>query len=260
MHVQVDFVPERDAQGTIVSVLVITRDVTTSRELEERKDAFISMASHELKTPITALKGWTQLLQRRLEKHEVREFVVILEKMETQINRLTRLISELLDVSKIQAGRLGYAEEPVELDALVKEVVELLQSSNPRHTISLSGTIQAIVIGDRDRLEQVLINLITNAIKYSPHAEKVDVSLAAAGESVIVQVRDYGVGIPNDQLDKIFDRFYRVYDEKNTIFPGLGMGLYISSEIIKRHAGTITVESEEGRGSTFTVSLPIKRE
>ena len=132
----------------------------------------------------------------------------------------------------------------------------MLQTISPQQVIGLSGASQATVIGDKDRLGQVFINLMTNAIKYSPHADRVDVVLAKAGESAIVQVRDYGIGIPITHLEHIFERFYRVHDGKDTTFPGLGMGLYICIEIVRRHQGKITVESQEGGGSTFTVFLP----
>jgi len=255
-HFQTSWVPERDAQGTITSVLSITRDVTVSKEQEERKDAFIGMASHELRTPLTVLVGWTELLKQQIEQQGMKVPVVILEKMEVQLDLLTRLVNDLLDVSKILAGRVDYAEEPIVLDELVKEMVETLQTISPQQVIGLSGASQATVIGDRDRLGQVFINLITNAIKYSPRADRVDVVLAKVDESAIIQIRDYGIGIPITHLEHIFERFYRVHDGKGTTFPGLGMGLYICVEIVKRHRGKITVESQEGRGSTFTVFLP----
>jgi len=255
-HYLSNLVPEQNTQGEIASVLVITRDVTVSKELELRKDNFISMASHELKTPITTLKGMTQLLKKRMIKQGIQEPIELLARMEVQIDRLTRLINELLDVSKIQAGQLDYREEPVDIDALVKETIETLQPAHPQHTLTLMGTSHATVRGDKDHLEQVLINLITNAIKYSPEADKVDISVAASSDAVQIDVRDYGAGIPKAAQEKIFDRFYRVQDEKNRGVLGLGMGLHIASEIVKRHKGKLTVASEEGKGSTFSVLLP----
>ena len=255
-HFQTSWVPERDAQGTIISALCIARDITVSKEQGELKDAFIGMASHELRTPLTVLVGWTDLLKLQLEQQGMRTPVVILEKMGVQLDIITRLVNDLLDVSKILAGRVDYAEEPVVLDNLVQEMVEMLQTINPQQVIHLSGASQAIVIGDKDHLGQVFINLMTNAIKYSPRANRIDVVLARAGESAIVQVRDYGIGIPIAELEHIFERFYRVHDGKGTTFPGLGMGLYICIEIVRQHRGKITVESQEGGGSTFTVALP----
>lgn len=255
-HYLSSLVPEANAQGEIVSALVITHDVTASKELEQRKDNFISMASHELRTPITILKGMAQILKRRLTKRGIMDLVVSLAKMEGQIDRLTRLVNELLDVSKIQADRLDYKEEPVDIDALVKETIEMLQPTALQHKLILTGTAHAMVKGDKERLEQVLTNLITNAIKFSPQAEKVDISVAASHDAVRIEIRDYGTGIAKAYQEKIFDRFFRIEDEKTKGVAGLGMGLYITSEIVKRHNGKITVESEEGKGSTFSISLP----
>jgi signal transduction histidine kinase len=166
----------------------------------------------------------------------------------------------LLDVSKIQAGRLEYVRETVDLEALLQEITEILQQTNPSHTIVVRGTVGTSLIGDPDRLGQVFINLLSNAIKYSPDAKTVEMDLSTSPEMVTVSVRDHGLGIPREQRDKIFDRFYRVTDSKQRAIPGLGMGLYIVAEIVKRHGGTITVDSAIGKGSTFTVTLPKKRD
>lgn len=250
--------PVKDSTGNIIGAAKIARDITERLELERRKDEFISIASHELKTPITTLKGFIQLLRRKFERRGLPEAVPTLTKMEAQVDRLTKLIDELLDVSKIQAGRVDYEEEPVDLAALLGETVELLQASSPTHTLHIRGTHQVWMMGDKDRLGQVLTNLITNAIKYSPQANKVDLSLVASHTTVTLRVRDYGVGIPKAEQKNIFDRFYRVRDQHEA-FSGLGLGLYITHEIVKRHGGEITVESEEGQGSTFIVSLPLKK-
>ena len=249
--------PVKDNTGKIIGAAKIARDITDRLELERRKDEFIGMASHELKTPITSLKGFTQLLRKKVEQQGIQETAPILTRMEAQVNRLTKLIDELLDVSKIQAGRVDYQEEPVDLAALLRETVELLQASSPTHALLLRGTHQAWMIGDKDHLSQALTNLITNAIKYSPQANKVDLALTVSHTTVTLRVRDYGVGIPKVYQKHIFDRFYRVPDRQQT-FSGLGLGLYITHDIVMRHGGGITVESEEGKGSTFIVSLPLK--
>jgi PAS domain S-box-containing protein len=250
--------PVRDSTGTIIGAAKIARDITERLELERRKDEFIAMASHELKTPITTLKGFLQLLRRKLERQGLPEAVPTLTRMEAQVDRLNKLIDELLDVSKIQAGRMDYDEEPVDLAALLRETVELLQASSPTHTLLIRGTHQAWMMGDKDRLSQMVTNLITNAIKYSPQANQVDLSLAASPTTVTLRVQDYGVGIPKAEQKNIFDRFYRVRD-RHQAFSGLGLGLSITHEIVKQHGGEITVESEEGKGSIFMVSLPLKK-
>ncbi len=246
-----------DGAGSPIRMLGATSDITEQKELEQRKDEFIGMASHELKTPITTLKGRAQLLKRRLEKQGITEAVESLSKMEEQINRLNRLVTDLLDVSKIQAGRLDYANEQIDVDAFLHDIVQTAQEATSTHTLVIHGASHTTITGDRDRLEQVFFNLITNAVKYSPRAEKVDISIATTQDMVTVSIRDDGVGIPLAHQSKIFDRFYRVQDVNDRTFPGLGMGLYISYEIVRRHGGTIIVTSEEGQGSTFTVSLPL---
>ncbi len=179
--------------------------------------------------------------------------------METQLNTITRLVEELLDVSKIQAGRLEYRQETVDLDALLREIADTMQQSHPSHSILVHGAVRASLLGDRDRLGQVITNLLENAIKYSPDAQTVEIDLNASPETVTIRVRDHGLGIPREQRDKIFERFYRAAGPRQRVIPGLGMGLYIVAEIIKHHGGTITVESAVGKGSTFTVTLPLTR-
>jgi signal transduction histidine kinase len=235
-------------------------DNSARKELEQRKDDFLSMASHELRNPLTALKLQTQLVRKRLERQSHHEAATALSRVEGPVRQLERLIAELLDVSKIQAGRLEYRQETVDLDALLREITGTMQQTSPSHTILMHGTVGTSLIGDPDRLGQVFINLISNAIKYSPDAETVEVDLSASPETVTVRVRDHGLGIPREQRDKIFDRFYRATGPKQKAIPGLGMGLYIVAEIVKRHGGTITVDSAVGKGSTFTVTLPRTRD
>jgi signal transduction histidine kinase len=143
---------------------------------------------------------------------------------------------------------------------LLQEITDTMQQSSPSHRIVVHGTVGTNLIGDPDRLGQVFINLLSNAMKYSPDAETVEMDLSTSEDAVTVSVRDHGLGIPREQRDKIFDRFYRVSGSKQKAIPGLGMGLYIVAEIVKRHEGTITVDSAAGKGSTFTVTLPKKRD
>ena len=178
--------------------------------------------------------------------------------MESQINTLTRLVEELLDVSKIQAGRLDYLQETVDLDALLRESIDTMQQTCPDHTFVVHSAAQTCLIGDRDRLGQAFTNLLTNAIKYSPGAGTIEIDLCSAPDRVTIQVRDHGIGIPREQCDKIFERFYRASGSTQRAIPGLGMGLYIVAEIIKRHEGTISVDSTIGSGSTFTITLPLR--
>lgn len=234
-------------------------DISARKELEQRKDTFISMASHELRNPLAALKLQTALLHRRLARQGIQEQVPAFARMEAQINKVTRLVAELLDVSKIQAGGLEYRQEAVDLDALLREVVETMRHTHPSHHILVQGHVGISLIGDRDRLGQVFTNLLSNAIKYSPHARTVEVELTSSSDVVTIRVIDHGQGIPREQLARIFDRFYRVADPRQRRISGLGMGLYIVAEIVKAHGGSITVDSEVEKGSTFTVTFPARK-
>ncbi len=245
--------------GDIVTIKFAT-DITERKEAERRKDDFLSMASHELRTPITSVKAYTQILQRTFEKEGKKEPTLYLARMDAQINKLTKLIVNLLDASRIQANQLSFTEEPFDFDVLVREIVENIQQSTPRHSIQVNGYIGRTVVGDRERLGQVLLNLITNAIKYSPPESCVLVHLSTTVDQLTVRVQDFGIGIPKHQQAKIFERFYRVYENNDTTYPGLGIGLYVAYEIVKRHNGTLSVESVEGEGSTFSFSLPFHGE
>jgi signal transduction histidine kinase len=181
----------------------------------------------------------------------------MLDKMESQLTRLTHLISDLLDMSKIKAGQLDVVKEPIDLDALVHDIVDTMQQISPTHTISFHGASHTQIVGDSDRLGQVFTNLISNAVKYSPQANHIDIAITVSQTTVTVSIRVYGIGIPKEHQQKIFDRFYRVSDVHDKTFPGLGMGLYISSEIVKQHGGRLWVESAESEGATFFISLPV---
>ena len=239
---------------TAVTSMILAAIMEERKELERRKDEFITMASHELRTPLTSLLGYTEVLQ--MKQYGDQEAQYILSRMGTQIKRLSGLIADLLDLSKIQAGKLAFAEELVDMDALVGEVVESLQPSSARHQICIEGGTQSEVYGDRERLEQVLANLLTNAIKYSPGAQKIIVHLTRTRQALTVSVQDFGIGIPRAHQGKVFERFYRVDGSQARAYPGLGMGLYIAHQIIERHGGKMWVESVEGQGSTFSFSLP----
>ena len=222
------------------------------------RDDFISIASHELRTPITSLKMYTQVLQKQLSKKGETSFNHSLSRMDAQLNKLTGLISDLLNISKIELGRLEFQEEWFNLDEVVKEACEAIQQIATKHTIHIEGSIVQPVWGDKDRIGQVVTNLLTNAIKYSPQAQKVVVRLQAEPDNALVSVQDFGIGIDSEHLNKIFTRFYRVSDPEEKTFPGLGIGLYLSCEIIKRHHGSMMVASEKGKGSVFSFSLPYK--
>lgn len=253
-------IPWPYGKGEIRGIIVFYEIITARRELEKRKDEFISLASHELKTPVATLKGFTQLLLRRLKKQGQTQSLEPLDKMSTQLDKLTSLINDLLDLSRIQAGKLAFREQEFDLAALVRETVENLQQTTPTHRLLIREDTSAVIYGDRDRIGQVLINVLTNAVKYSPQAHKVLIRLVCEQEQAVVSIQDFGVGIPPDQLAQIFERFYQVSGAKGQKdLTGLGIGLYISQEIVQRHQGRLWVESCPGRGSTFCCALPLAR-
>ncbi len=242
------------------AVMSVVHDITQFKELEQRKDEFIGMASHELKTPLTSLKGFLHLLQRHLSKQSDEQGLAYIAITDRQVNRLTQLVADLLDISRIQTGKLGYHEEGFDVDDLVKEIVGMMQEITPGRHLLLEGQTQAQVYGDRERIGQVLINLLTNAVRYSPQTEKVLVRVAEDQERVIVSIKDFGPGIAKEHQQKIFERFYQVNDAKYRPASGLGIGLYLSHVIIKRHNGSLWVDSEIGQGSTFHFALPLHKE
>lgn len=233
------------------------------REMEARKDAFIVMASHELKTPVTSLKAFTQILQRRLASQTDPRTLAMLVRMETQLERLISLIGDLLDVSRMQSGILTYRDSSFDFDAMVRETVRDMQAVATAHTIQMEGESGTRVYGDRDRLSQALANLVANAIKYSPDAPTIFVRLGNIAEPggglVEVAVRDHGVGIAERHQAHIFERFYQADDERGGTYAGLGIGLFVAHQFVERHGGRLWVESREGEGSTFHMVLPCVR-
>lgn len=248
----------------IGSLTDITDQVVAEESMQllmQRKDEFISMASHELKTPVTSLKAFTQILQMTFEQEGNAAASGMLFKMDKQINKLTRLISDLLDASKTNAGQMQmqYDKDNFDFNDLVKETTDEMQRTTQTHRMELRLAETAMVTGDRNRIGQVITNLISNAVKYSPDADHVIITTALSAGKIKCCVQDFGIGIPGDQQSKIFTRFFRVSEVKSNTYPGLGLGLYITSEIINRHSGTIEFTSEEGKGSTFCFSLPVEK-
>jgi signal transduction histidine kinase len=235
-------------------------DTFVYTEPEQRRNDFLSVVSHELRTPLTILKLQTQFLHKHLTRQGLYDCVTILAQMEVQIQKLERLNGDLLNVSNRQTGRLEYVQESVDLNNVLQESTEVMHQTHSTQTIMVHGTATTCLLGDKDRLGQVFINLLSNAIKYSPRADTVEIDIHSSAETIIISVRDYGIGIPQEQREKIFERFYRAVDASTQGFPGLGIGLYIVAEIIQHHGGTITVESAMGKGSTFHVTLPLTRQ
>jgi signal transduction histidine kinase len=230
--------------------------IDTIRKAEQQKDDFIKIASHELKTPVTAVKGYTQLL---LSKYADSNDVVLsgsLNVIDKQMSKLTKLITDLLDVTKIGAGSFQLNKEKFLISDLISEIATDFQITTS-HSIVMEMQAGLYVYADKDRITQVLLNLLANAIKYSPGSNKIIIKTEQSGNDVIISVQDFGMGIAPDDHDKIFERFYRVEGIDEKAYPGFGIGLFIVKEMVALHDGKVWVDSEKGGGSSFHFSLPV---
>lgn len=244
----------------IENAKLYTEQVEARRKVEDLsrlKDEFLSIASHELRTPVTSIKGYTQLAKMLIKENDLGTSEEYLDIALDQIDRMSRLILELLDVSRIETGRLEIRRDPIPWSQFVRDVVHRHHTavSDRRFHVSVPN-LGRVVTGDRDRLEQVLGNLLENAVKYSPEGSDITVAVDDKGDALVTAVCDRGIGIPADELNQVFERFHRGRQVSSTNYGGLGLGLYITKQIIERHGGTIWVESKEGQGTTFYFSLP----
>ncbi len=240
------------------SVLVMLRDITRARQLEQMRTEFVSNVTHELRTPLTSIQGFAEtLLEGALDEPETaRHFVEI---MQRESRHLAALIDELLDLSRVESGKFRMRRQPTAPQKLIAETVSRLAQKAERAGIQLMTEVPEslpLVSADPDRLIQVLRNLVENAIKYTPAGGRVTLSARHEGGRVLIAVSDTGVGIPRADLGRIFERFYRVDKARTRSTGGTGLGLAIAKHIVEAHGGTIAVESEVGKGSTFTVALP----
>jgi PAS domain S-box-containing protein len=238
-------------------ILLAIEDITDRREIERRKDDFLSIASHELKTPLTTVKGYVQAMERMVNGATDEKLRTYLSKTSRYLDRLNSLIAELLDVSRIQTGNIELHKMPFDFDRMVRETIEPIQAAANNHRILLEGSSGISVVGDESHIIQVINNLLSNAIKYSPDAQQVEVHIARVSDFIKLSVTDHGMGISPEDQKRVFQRFYRAGDIQQR-FPGMGIGLYICEQIIKNHKGTIWVESEKGKGATFSFTLPVK--
>ncbi|KRT18199.1 PAS domain-containing sensor histidine kinase [Pedobacter ginsenosidimutans] len=236
-------------------ILLAIEDITERKEIERRKDDFLSIASHELKTPLTTIKGYMQVIERSLPSEASEKFKSTIGKVSQYVERLNNLISELLDVSRIQTGNIELHEARFEFDKMVSDVVDGIQSSAHNHKIILKGKTNTSILADETHIIQVLNNLLSNAIKYGPDSEIIEVNISNVSEYVKVSVKDFGVGMSAQDTKRVFERFFRG-SEIQQRFPGMGIGLYVCDQIIKNHKGTLWVESQKGKGSIFSFTLP----
>ncbi|SDP59979.1 PAS domain S-box-containing protein [Mucilaginibacter sp. OK268] len=238
--------------GEIKLWLGTNTNIDIQKNNEQKKDEFLSIASHELKTPLTSIKAFNQLMMRINDPPKLNDLI---QKSAAHVLRLEKLISDLLDVSRINAGKMDYNMETFNFYEMLKDTIDGVQHTTASHQIILESAEDITYTGDRFRLEQVVNNLLTNAIKYSPEANTITVNCTLHEDnSLIVSVQDFGIGIEEKNLSRLFERYYRV-DNTAMRFEGLGLGLFISAEILKRHNGSFWIESTPGEGSTFFFRL-----
>ena len=250
-----------DDNGRYLGIVMLLRDVSKEREIEQMKSDFVSLVSHELRTPLVAIKGAADNLLDGLagELNDIQKDCLVLSKR--NIDRLNRLISDLLDISRIEAGKIQLNKQPADAASIVKDVLGLFQAGAKEKSIALESLLPEelpLVTIDSDKINQVLTNLVGNALKFTPAQGKIIIKAFRAENFLRVEVRDTGVGIPKQDLDKVFDKFYQVDRNKSfTSVKGTGLGLPISKGIVERHGGKIWAESETGQGSKFIFTLPV---
>ncbi|WP_158799118.1 ATP-binding protein [Pedobacter sp. L105] len=246
-----------ESDGSFNHFSGVVMDITEQKEDELRKNDFIGMVSHELKTPLTSLNGYTQILLQKAQKSEDRFNISALEKVTSQIKKMTSMINGFLNISRLESGKIHLQKERFFFDKLIEELVEETQLTTPTHQITIVKSAHVEIFADRDKIGSVISNLLSNAVKYSPQAKDIEVICEVKEKQVRFSVKDYGMGINPHDLEKLFDRFYRVEGNQTQHISGFGIGLYLSAEIIERHHGNIAVTSEIGKGSTFYFNLPL---
>lgn len=266
-----DVVELRATVGRALERRRIRQRLVELEQLDRLKTQFLSMASHELRTPLTAVSGFMQLARRRMSRlsgetdvppplrEEAQKADETLELANRQAKKLARLIDELLDVSRLQQGRVEMRLAEIELTDVVRDVAERMRILSKGHEIETKIEGAAPIVADRDRIEQVLEDLVGNAIKYSPDSPHIEISLHVNGANAVVSVRDGGIGIAPGEVEKIFGLFYRSPDPRADHVGGLGLGLYVSREIVSRHHGRLWAEPNIGAGTTFHVTLPLAK-
>ncbi len=248
---------KKDSDGNFDSVYAVLMDVTDQKQDEQRKNDFIAIVSHELKTPLTSMKGFIQVMQLKAKRDENAFAHKALEGAERQINKMTSMINGFLDISRLESGKIMMNFQRVQLFDVVEEVIEEYTTMVTSHHIFSDCQSGFFVKIDREKLGHVISNLISNAIKYSPTGSNIYIACYQSDEQAIFKIHDEGMGINESDLPKLFERFYRVESSTMATVSGFGIGLYLSSEIINRHGGKIWAESDLGKGSTFYFSLPL---
>ncbi len=252
--------PAISSDGEVELAVAVIRDITSIKRLEHLRDEFLAAAAHELRSPVASIKGYSELLERWAPGgHEPREGTAF-RVLNRQSDRLSRLVEDLIEVSRLELGRLQLHRERFDLKALVEDVEERMKGVSAEHVLTLTADpTPAEVHADRDRIDEVLVNLMDNAIKYSPPHTEIHTTVRVLPDQVVVSVRDSGLGIPTERQSQLFERYYRAHAGLANDKGGLGIGLFLSKELVEKHGGSIWFESQEGAGSTFSFSVPLAR-
>lgn len=258
--VGITYAPLLSGEGKLINIIASIRDITHFREAEEIKSVFVSVVSHELKTPVALIKGYVGTLRRKDVSWESEIVQDSLQVIEEEADRLTELIENLLDASRLQAGGFSLNLAEIKIDQMAREAADRVQSSTELHEIITQFPSDfPTIVGDQNRLEQVFVNLLENAVKYSPGGGEIRVSGQIRSKQIIVCVQDQGSGISREDIPHVFDRFYRSDDAaRNT--QGAGLGLYLSRAIIEAHNGRIWVEPRSDKGTRICFSIPRETE
>ena len=248
---------EKDVSGNASHFSGVMMDITEQKQDEIRKNDFIGMVSHELKTPLTSLSAYVQILHARAQQGGDSFSAGALEKVRIQVRKMTSMINGFLNISRLESGKIVLDKEDFDLDVLVREMIEESEMTAPAHKINFTPDGPVMVYADPDKIGSVISNLLSNAVKYSPKGNVIDVLCHIEDKMAVVSIRDYGIGIAKQDVEKLFDRYYRVENKNMAHISGFGIGLYLSAEIVRRHEGKIWVDSEADKGSTFYFSLPL---
>lgn len=244
-----------NSNNTPIRMLGTVLDITEFKRLQQQKDDFISVASHELKTPMTSLKASMQIVDKLIKTNGSADTVpVFIERANSSLNKMQHLIESLLNVSKIAAGQLLLNKSVFKVADMIDQCCDHVRMAG-KHELILTGDTNVEIYADREKIDQVIVNIVNNAAKYAPDADKIVINITANGKMAKISVQDFGDGIPSEKIPHLFERYYRV-DSSGLQYSGLGLGLYISAEIVERHGGQIGVKSEAGRGSTFWFTVP----
>ncbi len=246
----------KNNDGSVRSLVAVFKDMTREKIQQRERDDFISIATHELKQPVTSIMLYAQILYKHIQTQSSIDLksVQLTKNLIDQLNKMSELIKFLLDFTRIQRGKIILKKEKVNLQEIFGQIKASIHQSCPEYKLFIENNEKNYVIADRERIRQVLVNLITNAIKYSPNSRQINLKTISNKKHITIFVQDFGIGIAKDKQEMIFSRFYRIA-EKQTKISGLGLGLYITSEILKKHASKLYVDSQLGKGSTFYFSL-----